>query len=111
MYPLTLEHRKIKSLVSSAQLFKMQGIKPVFYITPVDWQVIEQYLGVGALARVVQHVDMIKSVLTDEKVPVLDFSRSLPTSDFSWREDGNWLFYPNEHLKLRGANDYCQKLS
>ncbi len=102
MYPLTVEHRKIKSLVHTAQLLKAKGIQTIFYITPVDWQTIEKYLGNDALGRIAEHVDLIKSALVAEGVSALDFSRALSTGDFSWPEDGEGPYYPNEHLKLRG---------
>jgi hypothetical protein len=102
MYPLTAEHRKIKSLGHTAQLLKGQGIQPIFYITPVDWQTIEKYLGANALERMTQQKDVIKNTLAAQGVVLLDLSRGLPTGDFSWPEDGQGPYYPNEHLKLRG---------
>ncbi len=102
MYSLTAEHRKIKALVHTADLLKAQGIELIFYVTPVDMQTINQYLGKGSLNRIMQNVELIKKALAPSGVTFLDFSGSLPTTDFSWSEDGDGPFYPNEHLKLRG---------
>lgn len=102
MYPLTVGHRKIKSLVHTAQLLKQQGIQTIFYITPVDWQTMEKYLGSAALERMAQQKDVIKKALTLPGVDLLDFSQDLPTGEFCWPEEDAWTLYPNEHLKLRG---------
>ncbi len=102
MYPLTAEHRKIKSLLHTAELFKAQGIDAIFYITPVDWQTIQKYLGQNSTARIAQNVAVIKNALALQRLDVLDLSLTLSTEDFSWRQDGQGPYYPNEHLKLRG---------
>lgn len=102
VYPLAVEHRKIKALVATAQLLKAHGVQPIFYITPVDFQTIEQYLGKDSLARITQNIELIKNSLSLSGVTFLDFSYSLGTEDFCWREDGEGPFYPNEHLRLRG---------
>ncbi|MCB9757351.1 MAG: hypothetical protein H6753_02865 [Candidatus Omnitrophica bacterium] len=102
MYSLSKQHRKVQSMVRSAKLLKSAGIKPVFYITPVDWQTIEKNLGVSSVLRIEENVQVIRSALDEVDVPVWDLSRSLPSEDFSWPEDGDGPYYPNEHLRLRG---------
>ncbi len=102
MYPLSVEHRKIRALVHTAELLKSAGIEPVFYITPVDWQTMQKFLGAASVDRIAKNVGLINLALQKQGVVPLDLSRSLPTAEFSWREDGEGPFYPNEHLRLRG---------
>lgn len=102
MYPISVDHRKIKSIVHTAEVLKGAGIEPIFYITPVDWQTLERSLGPRSVARIADNVALINSVLEKQGIVPLDLSRSLPTSEFSWPEDGDGPFYPNEHLRLHG---------
>lgn len=99
---VSAEHRKIKSLVRTTEILKKAGIEPVFYVTPVDWQTLEKNLGVKSITQVASNVSVISEALDKAGVPVLDLSRALPTSEFSWPEDGEGPHYPNEHLRLRG---------
>lgn len=102
MYSLSKQHRKVLSMMRSAELLKSAGIKPIFYITPVDWQILEKNLGGYSLLRIEENVRLLRSVLDEVGVSVLDLSRTLPSEDFSWPEDGDGPHYPNEHLRLRG---------
>lgn len=102
MYSLSKQHRKVQSMMRIAKLLKDAGIKPIFYITPVDWQTIEKNLGVYSVLRIEENVQLIRRALSDVGVPVLDLSRTLLSEDFSWPEDGEGPYYPNEHLRLRG---------
>lgn len=101
-YPLSSEHRKIQSLIKTATLFKEKGIQTIFYVTPVDVRTIAQYLGPQYANRIFENTALIKKVLADQGVDLLDLAGALETVDFSWMEDGAGPYYPNEHLKLRG---------
>lgn len=101
-YTLSAEHRKIQSLVQTATLLRESGIQTVFYVTPVDVRTIAKYLGPDYVNRIFENTALIKKVLADHGVGLLDLAGSLETEDFSWMEDGIGPYYPNEHLKLRG---------
>ena len=96
------DHRKIKSLEHAAAVLKAGGIAPIFYITPVDYQTIEKNLGPQSVEQIVANVNVINAALSAKGVDVVDLSRTLPSSEFSWPEDGEGPHYPNEHLRLRG---------
>ncbi|HOY09534.1 MAG TPA: hypothetical protein PLB05_05595 [Candidatus Omnitrophota bacterium] len=102
MYPLSEDHRFIRSMLEIVRMSKAAGIEPVFYITPIDFQTGVRYVGPAFTDQVEKNVAFIQQVLSAEGVEALDLSRSLGTKYFSWPEDVPTVLYPNEHLKLRG---------
>jgi hypothetical protein len=57
------------------------------------------------------HTGLIRDLLAERKVPLLDLSASLDASLFDWRD----RLYPNEHLKEKGrryvADQVARRLS
>ena len=80
------------------QRLKGTGIEPIFYITPVDVQTGTHLLGDDFIKTLRNNAHVIDSLLTQRSINILDFSSSLPSTCFMWREEG----YPNEHLNLLG---------
>lgn len=105
LYELKDDHRKLQSMVKLAEIYRAQGINVIFYITPIDYQVGNYYLGEKFTEQVAKNVAVITETLQREDVILLDFSFSL-TSDFF-----NWAKYPNEHLNEDGRNFIAQNLS
>jgi len=102
MSELKAEHRKLVALKEAVRLAKKSGIEPVVYLTPVDCQTGTRYLGPQFLARIRTNAQTVIGALAQEGVPVLDLSCSLGTEYFTWTEDGDGPYYPNEHLRLLG---------
>lgn len=105
LYELKDDHRKLQSMVKLAEIYRARGINVIFYITPIDYQVGNYYLGEKFTEQVAQNVAVITETLQRKDVILLDFSFSL-TSDFF-----NWSNYPNEHLNQNGRNFVAQSLS
>lgn len=98
LYSLTARHRKVRSLVITAELLKKHGIPCVFYVTPLDYETAEKYAGAGFKDRVAENIALLKREFKLRGVNLLDFSFSLDSSFFNWKE----FLYPNEHLTLKG---------
>ena len=92
------------------KLARDSGIELIFYITPIDYQTGEEYLGKSFYQRVTQNVDVIRSLLTREGVDVIDLSFDINTEWFTWGVDPNDHLYPNEHLKEHGRKRIAEQL-
>lgn len=110
MYVLTKGHRKIASMKEIVKLTRDSGIELIFYITPIDYQTGEEYLGKSFYQRVTQNVDVIRSLLAREGVDVIDLSFDINTECFTWGVDPNDHLYPNEHLKEHGRKRIAEQL-
>ena len=104
MSSISDKHRKIVSLKKIAQLYKNSNTKIIFYITPLDYQTGEKYLGSRFKETVQENASVIKSVLQKEGYSVIDMSVSLDSDVFSWT---GW---PNEHLKYEGRSFLAKML-
>jgi len=98
LYTLTPHYGKIQSMLRLVDRLKNTGIDPIFYITPVDFQSGSSLIGDDFTQTISANTRLIKSLLAERSIDVLDFSASLPAEAFMWREEG----YPNEHLNLLG---------
>jgi len=107
MYPLSLEHRKIKSLLKIAGLLSSHQIDALFYITPVDYQAGEEYLPGEFIKRVTRNTGIIKDLLAQEHMSkqLLDLSLDLGSDCFAWKKPS-----PNEHLNQKGRKYVAEKL-
>lgn len=99
------QHRKLKALVEAARLLKKNNIKPIFYITPIDWETGEKYLPGEFRKQMGENTRLIVSLLSAEGVEILDISTALPTHFFYWH------LYPNEHMNQRGRLYVAEQLS
>ena len=104
MFPLDKTHRKLQSMVN---LIKDHQLNVLFYITPIDYQTGEQYLGAAFREQVAQDIKLIKLLLDQNNAKYIDLSFSLDASYFAWQQQK----YPNEHLKEAGREFVAQQLS
>jgi hypothetical protein len=107
MYPLTVEHRKVKSLIKIAQLLFSHKIKAVFYITPLDYETGENYLPGEFKQQVQQNVRLIQSILKENHQQLLDLSMDLSENHFAWKAKAA----PNEHLNQDGRKYVARQLA
>jgi hypothetical protein len=111
MYSLTKEHRKVQSMLELADVLKASDIKVIFYITPVDYQTGEKFLEAEFRARVAQNTTLLKSLLAEKGIDVLDLTFNVDASLFNWGlypKDG--FLYPNEHLQYEGRKYVAEQL-
>ena len=99
-YPLSSDHPKIKVLQELADLLKSQGIKGIFYITPVDYQTGEYYMGNKFSEQIKEKVQIIKEALAKRDTEVLDFSFFLSAKFFNSSPSTD--SFMTEHLKFEG---------
>lgn len=105
MFSLTEDHRKISSLSQIAQILTENNIKPIFYITPVDYETGERYFPGQFSERLKHNTELIKSVLEKNNVRVMDLSIILGSDFFAWER------YPNEHLNEKGREYVAKKIA
>ncbi|MCQ3980578.1 MAG: hypothetical protein DPW09_44785, partial [Anaerolineae bacterium] len=82
MYNLDLNHRKIQSLQATSRLLKENGIKPIFYITPINYQLGEKYLGPTFRERLAENTAVVERVLRRKGVDVLNLVFDLEAYNF-----------------------------
>ena len=98
LYPLARNHRKLRSMLAVEEACRKAGIVPIFYVSPVDVESGTRSLGPEFRDTVAAHVELLRGLLAERKVPLLDLSSSLDAAAFDWRD----RLYPNEHLKEKG---------
>jgi len=98
MYPLRPDHRKLRSMLEIVATLNSVGVKPLFYIVPLDMETGEKHLPGRFCRRVRTNVELVKTLLRNHNVEPLDLSQSIAAAHFSW------TIYPNEHLDQYGRS-------
>lgn len=101
MYGLDYHHRKIQSLIATSRLLTENGIKPIFYITPINYQLGERYLGQTFRQRVTANTDVVEQVLRRKGVDVLNLVFDLEA----------YNFVDTEHLTENGKTYVAKRLA
>lgn len=107
MYPLTKDHRKIKSLLEIADTFASKKTKLIYYFTPINYQPKKAYRGNEFETQLKKNVNLVKSLLLKKHVTVLDLSMSLPSEAFDKREG----LYASEHMAEKGRRFVAESLA
>lgn len=107
MYKLSPEHRKVKALVSMANSLKGTSVTAVFYLTPVDYETGDKFMGPRFSRRISENTGLIVSLLRAAGADVLDLSRSLPSGSF----DMSGRQYCNEHLNEKGRKFVAEQVA
>jgi hypothetical protein len=105
MYSLDESHRKVQSMLEIARLAKEGHFQVIFYITPIDYQTGEEYLGASFIERISQNTEIINSLLIEQEVEVLALSFGLEKTGLDWEGA------PNEHLNEDGRKFLAEQLS
>lgn len=100
MTPLTADHRKVQSLLQIVSLLQDAEIGLLFYITPVDTELGDVYLGESFRERFTANKTLLLDLLAEENVPVLDLSYDLEPFYFS----------DSEHLHQDGKRYIAERL-
>lgn len=100
MAPLTPEHRKVQAMLQIVSLLQEQKIGLLFYITPVDRELGDVYLGESFQQRFTANKEVILSLLKAQNVPVLDLAYDLEPFYFS----------DTEHLQQDGKRYIAEQL-
>ncbi len=100
MAPLTPEHRKVQAMLQIISLLQEQKIGILFYITPVDTELGDVYLGASFQQRFTANKEVVLTLLNAHNVPVLDLSYDLEPFYFS----------DTEHLQQDGKRYIAEQL-
>lgn len=101
MQPLSPEHRKLQALLTIVDQLQEQEIQLLFYITPVDVELGDVYLGATFRERFSANVAVVQQLLAERNVPVLDLAYALPAFYFS----------DTEHLQQDGKRQIAEALA
>ncbi|MCB0064246.1 MAG: hypothetical protein KDE19_19115 [Caldilineaceae bacterium] len=100
MTPLTVEHQKLQSMLQIVSLLQDAEIGLLFYITPVDTELGDVYLGESFRRRFSANKTVVLDLLAEQNVPVLDLSYDLEAFYFS----------DTEHLQQEGKRYIAEQL-
>lgn len=106
MYELSPHHPKLKSLQEIVDLLVKRQIKPIFYITPIDYQTGERFYPNFFSRRLILNTQSVKKALNKLNTTILDCSRDLKADHFAWRRP-----VVNEHLTWLGRQHVANKIS
>jgi hypothetical protein len=105
-YQLRPNHRKLIALDAICKQSKRNNIRVVFYITPIDNDYIDSaYKGTAQIIQ--KNVAVVKGVISQNGLSVIDMSSALPSCSFGWKVDK----YPNEHLNEQGRKYVARTLA
>lgn len=101
MYNLSPEHRKLQSMVATGRLLKHNGIDPIFYVTPINYELGERYGGDLFRQRVTDNVTLVEEALRQENIEPLNLLLDLEA----------YNFVDTEHLTENGKSYVAGKLA
>ena len=86
MYNLEPDHRKLDAMVAVAELAAKHGVDVIFYITPVNVEQGERFLGSEFSQRFADNIRVVQSTLDAaslDNVTLLNLAFDLPAYDFT----------------------------
>ncbi len=101
MYGLDHHHRKMQSLKAISRLLTQNDIKPIFYITPINYELGEVHIGEPFHERVAKNTAVVERVLRRKGVDVLNLVFDLEA----------YNFVDTEHLTENGKTYVAEVLA
>ncbi len=104
MFNLEPDHRKLDAMVALAELAAERGIHVIFYITPVNVEQGERFLGPTFTERFAENVGVVQSRLDAaslDNVTLLDLAFDLPAYDLT----------DTEHLTEGGKEHIAEQIA
>ncbi|MGC9395368.1 MAG: lipase family protein [Anaerolineae bacterium] len=86
MFNLEPDHRKLDSMIAVAELAAKHGVNVIFYITPVNVEQGERFLGRAFSERFADNIRVVQSTLDAaslDNVTLLNLAFDLPAYDFT----------------------------
>lgn len=106
MHQITPEDLKMQALCRIADIPPHTDMEVLFYVTPVDYETGDKYLGARFSAHIRESVRLVKRLLAEKGITPLDLSLDLSADKFHWGSR-----YPNEHLNERGRRYVAEQLA
>lgn len=107
MYPLQADHRQVRSILDVADRCLRAGIRPLFYVTPVDVESGVDAVGPEFRSAVQSNTQLLRDLLSARGLDLLDLSLGLDKEAFDWKR----VLYPNEHLTERGRRFVAEQVA
>lgn len=105
MYPLDERHPQLQGIMDIVRTCEKNGSLPIFYITPINYELAERHLGERFAERLKINATLINSLLAGTRAVLLDLSLELPSSFFAAGE------FPDAYLKDEGRKFVAEKLA
>ena len=83
MYQLDETHPLVQAMLNIVDLCQREGIRPIFYATPVNYESGVELAGEHFTKRVGENIAFLDSTLQSRNVTMLDLSFSLPKERFT----------------------------
>lgn len=103
--PVTEGHRHLVALGRIAALCRQEGIPLLVYVTPVDMESGERWIGPAFREIVGNNLDVVRRSLSAHGVNLLDLSALLEAAAFAWKD------FPNEHLAEDGRRRLAEAIA
>jgi acetyl esterase/lipase len=100
MYRLRPEQRQLQAMLEIAKLGRESGVEIVFYVTPINYQQGERFLGEAFGRTLEENVALVESLVDDRKATILDVSTDLEA----------FAFVDMEHLREAGKEHVSSRL-
>ncbi len=107
LHPIRDDHRKLKSIRAIVAHCRAAGMRPIFYVTPLDVETGTRRIGTEFGETVIRHRSILRESLEALGLPLLDLAADLDASQFDWSESAS----PNEHLKEAGRKYVAERLA
>ena len=101
MYGLDHYHRKVQSLKAISQMLTENNIKPIFYITPINYELGKFHIGEPFQEQVAENTTVVEQVLRRKGVDVLNLVFDLEA----------YNFIDTEHLTQNGKSYVAEVLA
>lgn len=100
--------RRLQSLVDILNIYKRTPTKIIYYVTPIDYQTGDMFLGPIFRKQVSENVDTIIQTLNKHGAKqVINMAFDLPSKDFIWKKSE----YINEHINDVGRAYIAKKIA
>jgi hypothetical protein len=105
MANLHVEDAACRDLADAADALQSAGIKPIFYATPIDVETCRKYAGDDVAEQIRSNLEVVRGILAERNVELLDLTFDLPSTAFNYR------MYPNQHLKDTGRAYVTERIA
>ena len=100
MAEISPHHRKIEAMIDIAQRLQRVGVPVLFYITPVNAELGDVYVGEAFRQQFAANVNVVREQLAAQEVELLDLSFELAA----------YFFTDTEHLRQPGKHYIAEQL-
>ncbi|MCE7984599.1 MAG: hypothetical protein DYG89_25785 [Caldilinea sp. CFX5] len=101
MAEVSPNHRKIRAMIDIAQRLQRVGVPVLFYVTPVNVELGDVYVGEAFRQQFAANVNVVQEQLAGQGIELLDLSFDLAA----------YFFTDTEHLRQPGKQSIAEQLA